>query len=549
MNLGFYRTFSAFVIVLLVFSGIAISMDSSTLGENELCGNYGWQFSEQSWNNTQRNNFWRLDQGSAIIPFDIYQFLELENSTALFSDDDNMESMGFIPDITTECNPKGLPVGLTHIADNNSLGITCAGCHSRVIEFNNERIFVDGASGKINFAYFVSQLHAALTATLAEPDKMQRLIARLNTQYSEQEVIALVEQSNANMAEFAHLTGTLYADKHTMGYGRMDAIGGIYNLITVKALGIEDNFHQPDAPVDIPHLWGTSHIDVVQWNGSAPNRIPWGELARNIGQVIGVFGELEITQDPESGKVQFQTSANIGNLITLQHHVNDLTSPAWPDFFPAIDQSLLERGEHVYKRSCQACHQILETQHAPFDAVMLKVKDVGTDPVAAKNFILGESQTGVLNGAYKSVFFGKQLTYYEPSYMVLLAVVAGAVVDEWQNALRDFNWFEERRIYDDSLMFYKARPLNGIWATAPYLHNGSVPNMQALLATPDERPTYFYVGSEVYQPEVMGFVDEHSEHTSLFDTTLKGNSNKGHNYGTELLERDKRALIEFMKTL
>ena len=99
---------------------------------------------------------------------------------------------------------------------------------------------------------------------------------------------------------------------------------------------------------------------------------------------------------------------------------------------------------------------------------------------------------------------------------------------------------------------YKARPLNGIWATGPFLHNGSVPTLAELLKTDSERVKEFYVGSWVLDPVNVGITsvpEEGGVKLYLFKTNLEGNSNAGHNYGTSLSAEQKRQLIEYIKTL
>src|SRR5262249_31378209 len=66
------------------------------------------------------------------------------------------------------------------------------------------------------------------------------------------------------------------------------------------------------------------------------------------------------------------------------------------------------------------------------------------------------------------------------------------------------------------LMAYKARPLDGIWATAPYLHNGSVPNLNALLTPPAQRPSEFYVGTRVYDPVNVGYRTDQAAPGNVF---------------------------------
>jgi hypothetical protein len=96
---------------------------------------------------------------------------------------------------------------------------------------------------------------------------------------------------------------------------------------------------------------------------------------------------------------------------------------------------------------------------------------------------------------------------------------------------------------------YKARPLDGIWATAPYLHNGSVPTLRALLAAPASRPKTFYAGSRDFDPVNAGFDTAARPDRFLFDTSLLGNSNAGHDYGTSLTNGDLDALLVYLKSL
>lgn len=99
---------------------------------------------------------------------------------------------------------------------------------------------------------------------------------------------------------------------------------------------------------------------------------------------------------------------------------------------------------------------------------------------------------------------------------------------------------------------YVARPLLGVWLLAPYLHNGSVPTLDDLLTAPSQRPVLFYRGYDVLDTDKVGFVASGADaqaHGFRFDTRLRGNGNAGHDYGTGLTAPEKRALIEFLKTL
>ena len=109
------------------------------------------------------------------------------------------------------------------------------------------------------------------------------------------------------------------------------------------------------------------------------------------------------------------------------------------------------------------------------------------------------------------------------------------------------------------------RPLNGIWATAPYLHNGSVPNLWELLKKPKDSPINdpqmkkefriqeFWVGSREFDPDNVGFDTKKGlSHFKVFTSEGKiqgGNSNLGHTWGTRLSDEQKKQLLEYMKTL
>jgi cytochrome c peroxidase len=104
---------------------------------------------------------------------------------------------------------------------------------------------------------------------------------------------------------------------------------------------------------------------------------------------------------------------------------------------------------------------------------------------------------------------------------------------------------------------YKARPLNGIWATAPYLHNGSVPNLAELLKPENQRPSKFFVGTRYFDPKNVGFTTLQTPGAFEFDTSKPGNRNTGHGPyrargGGEpkvFTDAERWALVEYLKTL
>jgi hypothetical protein len=99
---------------------------------------------------------------------------------------------------------------------------------------------------------------------------------------------------------------------------------------------------------------------------------------------------------------------------------------------------------------------------------------------------------------------------------------------------------------------YVSVPLDGLWMRGPYLHNGSVPSLTDLLKPEGERPTLFYRGYDVYDQENVGFVSsgpDAQKKGSRYETSVAGNASSGHSWGTQLPAQEKRALIEYLKTL
>ena len=99
---------------------------------------------------------------------------------------------------------------------------------------------------------------------------------------------------------------------------------------------------------------------------------------------------------------------------------------------------------------------------------------------------------------------------------------------------------------------YTSVPLDGLWLRAPYLHNGSVPSLADLLEPVDKRPRLFWRGYDVFDGTRVGFESMSAEAKRIgtpFDVTKPGNSNAGHTYGTMLTPEQKRALLEYLKSL
>ena len=220
------------------------------------------------------------------------------------------------------------------------------------------------------------------------------------------------------------------------------------------------------------------------------------------------------------GRTGYSSSVQVRKLWELENLVRSLWSPLWPDGLPAIDEKLRQEGEEVSKRVDAArCHQDIVRTDAK-RTVKAKMIAVGTDDRMAVNFAKRRTSTGKLEGAYKQVVgppiaSGDRLGPEASAEEVLSHAVIGTIVGSGYPAPQDELTkieFRRRRAnvagqFAPSTApggIYKGRPLNGIWATAPYLHNGSVPTLADLLKPAKDRRKTFSIGSRSLTPRMSG---------------------------------------------
>ena len=514
---------------------------------------------DQGWDEQTARSWYHADQGTAFFPYAWLLALEQPDSRELFAAPDNLRRFGFLPDPPHPgANPDGLPVGFsrTTIAIDRPpfscwqgewVGLTCAACHTGELRYGDAALRVEGGPAQNDIEGFRNNLGGALGAVSADPAKALRFVARVVKTAGPQGLH--VRDSLACFKRAAEKRQQLIADAlraageqpTESGFGRLDALGRGGNFLFAETIDMVDNYKPTTAPVSFPPLWDTPYYDWVLYNNSV--RQP---LARSIVEALGVGAPLDLAT---LNAPVLQHDLELDNIIDIQLWLQDLKSPQWPEeVLGAIDRDLAAAGAEVYRGNCVGCHQIVDREaraascagRTLFNIPSFPVAAVGTDPRHAVNFATREIKLGDRTqplGAWVKLVTDKVVGQYAA------ADPKNAARAELINcgAANEFQVIEE----------YRARPLNGFWATAPYLHNGSVPDMVELLKPAAERPTTFYVGNWEFDPERLGFAwrSASSPQDFRFDTRATGNSNAGHDYGTDLGAEDRRALIEYLKTL
>jgi hypothetical protein len=297
------------------------------------------------------------------------------------------------------------------------------------------------------------------------------------------------------------------------GPGRLDTI----NPAKAVEVGwsLEDRVAQHGiadlvATMDFSPTWNLAKRDGMRlhWDGNL------GDVHEAILSAILAVG----------GKPQTVDNAR---LARVERFIRELPSPKYPF---AVDEALSRRGKAVFDAGCAQCHAGSRTGQ------VIPIEVVGTDPHRLKAF---------------TAEFASRLP--------------AALNRNYARSEYRFDTFAKT----DG---YVAVPLDGIWARAPFLHNGSVPTLRDLLEPAACRPRFFARGNDVYDPVNVGFQswaaqaeppcaprgapDGPAPRTAPngarlfhFDTTLPGNDNGGHLFGTDLTPADKTALLEYLKTL
>ena len=552
---------------------------------------------DQNWTPEQRKRFHHTPQGTRLIRYDWFKALEQPCLSpfgcGMFSDSAYLDRFGFIPSETDpDLNPDGLPVGFAidrEFVDPISkaaytvVGLNCAACHTNELYYGNHAVQIEGAPATIEVAAFQKALGLALAFNSKFPFNVGR--------YSRfEERVLGANASDAQKKELkdsydAFLTAALAEKKvvdeghiydNGAGFRRTDALARIGNQVFGADTRIAANYTVSTAPVRFPANLGCvvaqlGAIQLLDRRSVGPQHRrstgrPCGREALWFrGRRVRKLGERQRASDP-------------GRIAGGSGPLKGLASPRWPSVFPALDKGKVARGAALYQERCQACHlpplpellTDLEAAYRPgpepkywwknalgnwFIRVRdIGIEEIGTDPHEATDFNGRTADTGDLKKGVVSAREGLDLV---TRGIASKFFETNKIPPEEHAAWAGGRDPRDVAVRDD--LIYKARPLNGIWAVAPFLHNGSVPNLYLLLSPQSERPDTFWVGSKQFDPVKVGYDPAEFSGATQFDISRPGNSNAGHEFkdgpvgkgviGPLLSPDDRMAIIEYLKSL
>jgi hypothetical protein len=533
-----------------------------------------------AWTAETRADFYTRDQGSRLIPLRWIAALKQSNGSPFLAD--SLARYGYLPNELS--SPPGLPVGFTvsSTTTGETLGMTCAACHTRQISVQGKTYRIDGGPAIVDFQSFLSDLDLAVGKLLNDSTTFDGFArAVLGPSPAAAEIAALRKDIQDWYLPF-HTIMDRGLPPQAWGPGRLDAVSMIFNRLSGLDIGppptyiIEANIKRADAPVRYPFIWNAYRQDHTQWPGFADNGNDLLGLGRNVGEVTGVFASYHPKKD--AGRltgINFiaENSTNFSGLEALENLIKKIGPPKW--IWP-VNAALAAQGSTLFAQNCSSgCHEV-KTGSVPslnpfYKTWATPVKNVGTD-TREWSILDRKVDPGVLAGAY-ILGLNDPLKNPEPAVNVLALSAIGSIVQHTLPVALPDDFGEQ--ITRAGTVFtpateslkgafrygqqaaapgsYESRVLRGIWAAAPYLHNGAVPTLVELLKAPAERVAAFKIGP-AYDLDSVGLAVNQTAFSQVLQTTDctqldSGNSRCGHDFGTKLLPDQKKALLEYLKTL
>jgi mono/diheme cytochrome c family protein len=525
------------------------------------------------WDARMRALYHYTPQGSRLMPRAWFTALERPSDQTAFTAPENLRQYGLIyadDDAGMHLNPDGLPIGFAVDPYDDPgigqwVGLTCAACHSNEITHRGTRLRIEGAPAMFDFDRFAADLNASVQATARDPEKFARLAERLGVEPEALEPrFAAYAAASENLASVQRPTTS-------SGFARVDALGQIINALAVLQLGEPANRRPPAAPTSYPFLWTAPSQDWLQWVPIASSPI-----ARNAGEVLGVFGHADLMARawPRdlSGQAptRFASTVRFRDLFAIESWLEKLAPPRWPEqLLGEIDETAWREGRGLVEEHCLSCHTVPPNYRmtSPEKAIggrtfiqvgIVPIEKVGTDPAYLAE--LGRRQ--VFTGGLADLFGGRGIVPAPEFFGAAVRYVTLRGLETLNLTPQEkvaFNGFRLTPAVDGGaprpwatpeqhFRSLKAGPLVGLWATGPFLHNGSVPTLDDLLSPPAERPAVFWTGGRELDTRRFGFFSDEAPGRFRFDTSLPGNRNIGHAFPpTPFTPEQRLAVIEYLK--
>ncbi|MDP8942538.1 MAG: cytochrome c [Actinomycetota bacterium] len=391
---------------------------------------------------------------------------------------------------------RDLPIGFSRKTIGfPRVGFNCAACHSgsyRTRADEASRPVLTAPGTRVDFQGYARFLVAAGTDPRFTPDNVLDAIERhTDLSWVDRQLYkrVIIPRTRDGLVDYSKRF-TWMNSRPPWGRGRIDP----FNPVKFHQLGLDPAKDRTIGNSDMEPLWNMARKDGYS--------LHWDGLNDSLTEVV-LTGAIGDGATSVGGKAPSK-SLPVDDLKRIEDFIKETQPPRYP--FP-IDRGLAARGQRVFRESCAACHEF----GAPRTGTVVPQAEVGTD-------------------RHRLDMWTREAT------------------DRYNDYARDYPFRFKRFVKTNG---YVAVPLDGVWLRAPYLHNGSVPTLEDLLEPVADRPKLFYRGYDVYDRERTGWIHQGAAARRAgfrYDIRVPGNSNAGHEYGTELSPSAKRALVEYLKT-
>lgn len=389
-------------------------------------------------------------------------------------------------------------------------GLNCAICHTGAVTFNTGEpvaIHPGMPSNTVNLTRFFRFLFdCAADARFTPQDLIPYIEAERKLNPLERQLYpTLVRRMREGLLTRRDQLEFLFRSNHpAAGPGRVDTFNP-YKAIQYRMRMSELPEKELVGTADFPSIWNQGPREGLPAHWDANSLGPVSE--RNHSASFGA-GATPASVD----------TIAIENIRAWLERLPPLEYPYKSDF----SEGEVAVGKKLYGQFCQQCHSDANFR-----------KDDGT--MVGQPTLIDEIRTD----RYRLDSFTHQLAVHQ-------ATLVPNGDEKWR--LKGFR----------KTNGYSNVPLDGIWARAPYLHNGSVPTLDDLLTSASARPKTFYRGGTRYDRAKLGFVSDRPIEDGIplfrYDTRttgtefIAGNANTGHEYGTTLTASERRAMIGFLAT-
>jgi hypothetical protein len=442
---------------------------------------------------------------SSGIPYGIWKVLP-----SLYPDDfegrDDYSAFGFLYEKDGDGGQRELPIGVSErkVRGVDVVWLNCATCHTGTWRANAgdpATIVAAMPSNNLDFGRFVRMVFRLSTDPRLAPDRLFPIMKEQGIELDALDRliwrIGVLPIFREGLLQTRASLLPLMDTQPDWGPGRVDT----FNPYKLLQFGVEASALTPEERIgvaDLPAVFDQHPREGMNlhWDG---NNASLSE--RNLSAAIGAGVTVE--------------SVDHDAIERVADWLGDLKPPASPH---KPDAAAVERGKITYMAGCASCHGYQDG-----DGYVFEGERIGeVEPIAN----LGTDRARL--DSYTEAFRAQQLE----------KLFAGTPYQ-----FRNFKKTDG----------YANMPLDGLWLRGPYLHNGSVPTLAALLQSPEQRPKAFIRGLDVLDP-AGGFAAPDCDPAQppaegyCYDTTLPGNGSGGHAYGIDLADAEKADLLAYLLT-